>query len=763
MQRLKQLRASIAASTCLVAVATLAASAVLAADAPAPLRLMIPNIKAEKLKPPPPAPVGLDAAFSAGCMVGTLSQQEAKAEQAVLDFPMVATGAYSGIPEYQGAWSQWMTAHTPSLKFSMTDIKTAARSLRDETTLPWLKQQAVQLAAAEEAQQEVAKAAAVVAKAPKRDAKEEQPSVFGMLSSLWERRDEVVPSVQHVAADPAPSAKKESKTASKDNKAAPVPAKLQVGLVVHSAPVSTPEAKPSNAPRKPQANLAKSLSVQTHQAVPVDEVASTELAQASANPVLLASLTPAAGGGSADMSNVPLIELPDMTSPDLPPVRRPEPKPEPKAEAAPAPMPTLSLPVPAEPAPEPVKEPEAPLALPTPIPPPAPTPAEALAMPSEVVVSIPEATTPPTPAPTPAVDAAKKDDAISKLPDDISAALSEPKTISNAPLALPPVEYTVDNAQLEARAAKAAKAKKAVKKAAKAAEEDIVPTPAFGLPQQNVLSLPSGAAADASAEGTDEPTLSPDSRKLLGKVKPPAEKKRAVSKEPVDIARTRDMQDLFKGADEQMPLSQHEAMGIKIEMKRPKLNVDYELDKAYNAVSAGQTESAIVLYKRVLSVDPNNTNALFGLATLYHRARQFDDARPLYARLLSVDPKHRDGFNNFLVLLADEAPNEALVELEKLESRNPGFSPIPAQIAVIYQKTGNLDRATEKMLRAVALSPENLTYRYNLAIMMDKQKKYDEAARLYGQLLEAASRGEKIPGNTSDIQQRLTFIRSNNP
>ena len=67
------------------------------------------------------------------------------------------------------------------------------------------------------------------------------------------------------------------------------------------------------------------------------------------------------------------------------------------------------------------------------------------------------------------------------------------------------------------------------------------------------------------------------------------------------------------------------------------------------------------------------------------------------------------------------------------------------------------------MLRAVALSPENLTYRYNLAILMDKQKNYDEAARLYRQLIEASQRGEVIPGNVSNIQQRLTFISSNRP
>jgi tetratricopeptide (TPR) repeat protein len=114
-------------------------------------------------------------------------------------------------------------------------------------------------------------------------------------------------------------------------------------------------------------------------------------------------------------------------------------------------------------------------------------------------------------------------------------------------------------------------------------------------------------------------------------------------------------------------------------------------------------------------------------------------------------------------LVADEAPQAALDQLEKLENRNPDFSPIPAQMAVIYQKQGNMDKASEKMFRAVSLAPENLTYRYNLAILMDKQRNYEEAAKLYQQIIEAYQRGEVIPGNPLKIQERLTFIRSNRP
>ncbi len=207
----------------------------------------------------------------------------------------------------------------------------------------------------------------------------------------------------------------------------------------------------------------------------------------------------------------------------------------------------------------------------------------------------------------------------------------------------------------------------------------------------------------------------------------------------------------------------HEEMGIKIEVKSPKIDLNYELEKAYNAVNAGQTETAMEIYKNILANDPNNKSALFALGTLYHRAGQLDSARKLYSKLLSLEPNNRDALNNFLVLMADEAPEAALEQLSKLEQRDPKFSPIPAQMAIIYEKMGNMDMASEKMFRAIDLAPENLLYRYNLAIMLDKQQKFDEAGKLYRQIVDANMRGETTPGNIQQIQQRLIYISSAKP
>lgn len=212
------------------------------------------------------------------------------------------------------------------------------------------------------------------------------------------------------------------------------------------------------------------------------------------------------------------------------------------------------------------------------------------------------------------------------------------------------------------------------------------------------------------------------------------------------------------GSDDTVETS--EAGGVSIQVKSPTFNADVELERAYNALIAGQTEYAKDIYLEILTKDPNNESALFGMASTFHRMSNLELARPFYGRLLKVNPNHRDGLNNFLVLMSEEDPEEALIELQALAQRNPDFSPIPAQMAVIHSNSGNVEAARKQMIRAIQLAPENIAYKYNFAVMLDQQGDYAQAANMYQQLIEASERGQKVPADIAEIQERLVYIRS---
>jgi Flp pilus assembly protein TadD len=73
----------------------------------------------------------------------------------------------------------------------------------------------------------------------------------------------------------------------------------------------------------------------------------------------------------------------------------------------------------------------------------------------------------------------------------------------------------------------------------------------------------------------------------------------------------------------------------------------------------------------------------------------------------------------------------------------------------------NYPAAIDNMIRAVGLAPENLAYKFNLAVLYDQGDYKDDAMRVYRELLAAHDKGLSLPTNAAAIQERLTFLSSN--
>lgn len=212
---------------------------------------------------------------------------------------------------------------------------------------------------------------------------------------------------------------------------------------------------------------------------------------------------------------------------------------------------------------------------------------------------------------------------------------------------------------------------------------------------------------------------------------------------------------LNKEEKQEMPKS---TLGIEMADVKTTENEISMLEKGLKALLTGQYEGAIAIYKSVLAKQPKNRDALFGLATAYHKAGQRTQARQAYSELLTKYPNFQDGLNNFLMLAAEEAPKDALAELEQLSARNPKFAPIFAQKASIYDKMGESEKAIQSLIRALLISPDNATYKYNLATIYDKDGNREKARQLYAELLEESYKGKTMPVGRKEISERLEIL-----
>jgi Tfp pilus assembly protein PilF len=301
--------------------------------------------------------------------------------------------------------------------------------------------------------------------------------------------------------------------------------------------------------------------------------------------------------------------------------------------------------------------------------------------------------------------------------------------------------------------------------------------PVAMLDEQTILSKVARSPVVIAASDTKDPLLSPVIP-VLGLTAPPGEAHLSATTKalfknipaaldtvpetshvPIGIQRATEHLSYF---DPNAPKpAAGETLGSVVEVRSDEISTYETLQKAYDALMAGQRESAAALYRTILKADAKNIHALFGLATTYQKDGRRDEARDYYQQLLAIQPTHRDALNNLLVLASEESPQQTLEELAMLAQRNPDFSPIPAQMAMILNKLGKPDEAVKYMAKAIRLAPDNLLYRYNLAIILDRSQHYAQAAKMYRELLSAAERNSlTLPAPEDVIHRRLTFLES---
>ncbi len=159
------------------------------------------------------------------------------------------------------------------------------------------------------------------------------------------------------------------------------------------------------------------------------------------------------------------------------------------------------------------------------------------------------------------------------------------------------------------------------------------------------------------------------------------------------------------------------------------------MSSAYDAYAVGQYESAVMFYRKLLEENPDNIEALFGLATAYQQSGQFEQAKAHYIELLNREQSHLPALNNFLILLGETHPEAAIRQLKRLAKSNPEYAAIPAQLASLYIEQGDYQNAAKYMSRAAILEPRDLRYRYYLAILMTELGYKETASKLYQQML----------------------------
>jgi len=154
-------------------------------------------------------------------------------------------------------------------------------------------------------------------------------------------------------------------------------------------------------------------------------------------------------------------------------------------------------------------------------------------------------------------------------------------------------------------------------------------------------------------------------------------------------------------------------------------------------VTEGRYEEAVIEFKSVLQIDPNDAKAHFGLAHAYFRVKKPREGFWELRETVRLDPANHDAKLEFsqLAILAGEK-EEALRQSTSVVEADP--SNVHAHL-VRGQALDSLDRRDEALAsyeQALTVAPESETAMRVVAKARSQREKYQEAEELYTKLTE---------------------------
>ncbi len=190
------------------------------------------------------------------------------------------------------------------------------------------------------------------------------------------------------------------------------------------------------------------------------------------------------------------------------------------------------------------------------------------------------------------------------------------------------------------------------------------------------------------------------------------------------------------GADEQ----------IQIHKTLIPATINAYLLNAYQLFTAGDSKGARPLYEKVLQTEPNNRDALLGMAAIALNSHQQEQAAALYSHLLDLDPTDADAIAG-LTSLRRGSPELSESQLKKVLAHNPQSGPTLFELGNLYSRQSRWSEAQEVYFRALGSTPTNADYAYNLAISLDRLGQNRLALEYYQ---KAQALATKAPGNFSE-------------
>ena len=161
------------------------------------------------------------------------------------------------------------------------------------------------------------------------------------------------------------------------------------------------------------------------------------------------------------------------------------------------------------------------------------------------------------------------------------------------------------------------------------------------------------------------------------------------------------------------------------------------LDVANTAKESGDYDTALRLFKEILSENPNVTTAYLGLGDIYLDQGDYQSAEPAYGKAAQLEPRNFDAqYGHGLALQYLNRFVEAIRAYHRALVIRPDSPEANLNMATTYLQMNDPRSALAFAEKAVESDPENGPARVNLGAVYDDLGRHDDAIESYRVAME---------------------------
>jgi tetratricopeptide (TPR) repeat protein len=159
-------------------------------------------------------------------------------------------------------------------------------------------------------------------------------------------------------------------------------------------------------------------------------------------------------------------------------------------------------------------------------------------------------------------------------------------------------------------------------------------------------------------------------------------------------------------------------------------------DSQANKIDESMLKKSIEEYKKITELDPKDTDSWLMLGRLEKVAQNSVEAQNAYKKALEIDPDNEDALTGLAMVYADLGDNTAAADLlKKLATKNPTPRSLQA-LAAAYEQMHEYALAAETLKRTLELSPPNASeLKRFMAADLRRAKQFQAALKVYQELV----------------------------